>query len=85
MKPFEYYKRKETALNKALSKCESRLKQFQIFANSVKEWTAKEHKAVERWNDWHDLKYRIEQRLIENYYNFQHQNFVQNGFAVYSL
>lgn len=83
LKPFEHFKQKETRLKKALSKCDAKLNEFKSFADNVKQWTEAEHKKVERWNDWHDLRERIENRLIENYYNYQHQNFITNGFAAY--
>jgi hypothetical protein len=83
MKTFEHFKNKEIRLKLALSKCDKKLKEFKTFADSVKVWTDYERQIVCRWNDWHDLKERIEYRLLQNYLDFQHQNFLMHGFAAY--
>jgi hypothetical protein len=35
------------------------------------------------WNQWHDLQYRLEYRMKENYSNYQSWNFNQYGFIAF--
>lgn len=72
---YQYFKDKETRLNIALSKVQSKLKEY-------KDTPQIEHKD---WNDWHDLEDRLKERLMDNYLAYQSYLFEVNGVAVYDL
>lgn len=71
MKTFDYYKNKESQLNKALKRIETMLKECE---------TGK--RDVETWNDIHYLQSRIENRLIDNLYEYKGWQLENNGFCV---
>lgn len=94
MKNTQYFKNKEKALNKAKLRVEKKLNSFTEYAenflhNPFYELTPEQLEEVRskidsfQWNDWHDLEYRISERLTENYFDYKSYLFEKNGFTTY--
>lgn len=75
MKNYNFYKTKETNLNKAIAKVQIMLKDF----------SEGKRTDVENWNKCHDLEDRLTDRLKDNYFESQEGNFINNGIAIYKI
>ncbi len=78
MENFNYYKQKEQRLLKAIAVVKSRLKKYSDSTDAQKQ-------TYSDWNDWHDLEYRLQCRLEENYFDFKHEQFKVNGWVAYEV
>lgn len=66
----EKYIIKQDRLNKALSRIDKQLNAFRTG----------ERTDTENWNKYHDLRYRIESRLLQNYRDYLEYQFLTFGF-----
>jgi len=62
MKDLQYFQYKESLLNIALDKIKAKLQYFN---------DNKDNQEFKEWNNWHDLQYRIEQRLWANWSEYK--------------
>jgi hypothetical protein len=67
------YIKKQDVLNVAVDRVKARLTYYS--QNSSNRY--------EDWNQWHDLQYRIENRLRENYSNYLSWHFNEYGFVAF--
>lgn len=81
-KTFEYFTHKETILNIALLKVKGKLEWFNQESAKI-EGSTVDIPAFKNWNNWHDLQYRIEQRLWANWSEFKDYNWDKNQFNTY--
>jgi uncharacterized protein YukE len=83
---FETAKAKETRINKALAKVNQQLQDFKQESEKIQgNWTDADRLKFDKWNNWHDLHDRLNARLMGNYFNWQHQQFIETGIAIYNF
>lgn len=66
MKKLEDFQREEALLNKAIERVKLRLKELEDYSNSFVgvRYESDEYKErTKNWNNYHDLQYRLEERL----------------------
>ena len=73
MKTIEFYIAKEKRLQLALDRVKLQLDRF---SKGLR-------KDTDLWNDFHDLEYRIEERIKDNYYESKSMLFEKNGWVAY--
>jgi hypothetical protein len=76
---------KQDRLNSALEKVKNHLQYLadKYHGNGLfSQYKGKEAEEIEKWNDWHDLEYRIKNRLWDNYHEHQQWHFQTFGWAV---
>jgi len=73
MKAIEFYITKQDKLKTAIEKVKAELIKF----------SEGKRKDVDNWNNFHDLEDRLTDRLKDNYYESQSNNFEKYGFAIY--
>lgn len=69
----EFFKSKEQSILKAIDRVKSRLAFYSATADQ----------RHEDWNDWHDLKDRLEGRLKDNWSAYHDWHWSQYGFNIY--
>ena len=75
-KNFQYFKEKEERLKKSIEKVESKLNWFKENKDSL------DDKTLDTWNDWHDLKDRLKDRLSDNFHNYSSWHFSEHGWTI---
>lgn len=68
---------KEARINKAIDKVKAKLKYFADNSDTLPEVER------EKWNNWHDLQYRLENRLTDNWSNYKAWHFDTYKFNSY--
>jgi hypothetical protein len=95
-KDIQYFIKKEYSLIRALKKVDDKLKYFSEFANKnfhskINQLSIEEIKEFRKlfdswnWNEHHDLRDRLNSRIIENSVNAGHWGFCKNGFSIVSI
>ena len=90
-KNFEYFKAKETRIKLAIEKVKAKLAEYAAYGEKIHAlcekqkrcWKPEESYLVKDWNDWHDLQYRLESRLADNFFDYQEYCFDTNGFCTF--
>jgi len=78
------FKIKEVQINKALEKVKNKLQQFTDEAAKIPDkWTDADREHFKDWNLFHDLQYRLEQRLWHNWSSFKDWHWDNFGFNTY--
>ena len=94
MKTPDIFLKKQNNLNVALLKIQAMEDNFKRIDQEITEqnnkggrfyWTEEQIKKIEKWNNVHDLRYRIEERLWENYFKYQDWHFQTFQFSAYSF
>jgi predicted nuclease with TOPRIM domain len=79
-----YFIQKQDRINSAIEKVQDKLKWFSTeAAKIVGNWTAENHEQFKDWNNYHDLKDRLEMRRTANYCDYQSWHFNTKGWAAY--
>lgn len=76
---FNSFKEKESKIDKAILRVQNKLNELK------NNWQNMKPEEVERWNHWHDLEYRLQDRKASNLSNFYEWHFSTFGYNVYSL
>ena len=92
-KDVEYFINKEDQIRRAIAKVTLQLSRFSVYAEYINSqceannrlWTEEEKIPVRKWNDWHDLKDRLESRLKENAVAYHSMAYRKLGFSVISI
>lgn len=71
----QHFQDKEKSLQNALLRVKKKLE------NLKNNWQNMPTNEVEKWNNWHDLEYRLQNRLKENYFNYQNWHFQKYDFV----
>lgn len=71
----QHFQDKEKSLQNALLRVKKKLE------NLKNNWQNMPTNEVEKWNNWHDLEYRLQNRLKENYLNYQNWHFQKYDFV----
>lgn len=83
---YDYFKAKERAINTALDMVKARLEHYKNESEKILgNWSDADRERFKDWNNWHDLQYRLEQRLWDNYCNYQSYCFEKHGISVYNF
>ncbi len=90
-KNFEYFKAKETRIKNAIERVKKRLLEFKQYNDQIDElcdkegrtWTQEELNNLNGWNDLHELQDRLEDRLRDNFVDYQEYCFETNGFCAF--
>ena len=88
---FEKHQKKETRLKLALERVKAKLAEYKIFGDNVyaecvaknRHWTEAEKEFTKDWNQWNDLLDRLEDRLWDNYSDYQSYCFQEFGWCAY--
>jgi len=88
-----YFFEKQNRLNKAIEKVKAKLDFFKTQSDErSKNWETmteeqkEEHRAINNslyWNEHHDLETRLENRLKDNFFDYQSWHYQQKGWAAY--
>jgi HD superfamily phosphodiesterase len=82
----EKFKKKEAAINKAIDRVKKRLKELEEYSNSFigVRYESEEYKERTKWwNHYHDLQYRLEERLWANWSAYKDWHWEKYGFNTY--
>lgn len=80
----QQYKDKETRLNKAIERVQNKLTQYSQEAEKIKgNWSSEDQQRLKNWNDWHDLQYRLEDRLKDNWSSYKEWHWEKFQFNTY--
>lgn len=75
---------KEALIKKAIERVENKLAQYNQEAAKIKgNWSNEDQQKFKDWNNWHDLQYRLEQRLWENWSNYKDWHYKKYDFNTY--
>jgi len=67
MKNLKYFKKKEGLINRAIERVKDKLSWFKSEGEKIQgNWTDADREHLKDWNNWHDLQYRLEERLWQN-------------------
>lgn len=86
MKKLEDFQREEALLNKAIERVKLRLKELEDYSNSFVgvRYESDEYKErTKNWNNYHDLQYRLEERLWLNWSAYKDWHWDNFGFNTY--
>lgn len=83
-KDYQYFKDKELRLQRSLNIVKERLQAFQNEADKIQgSWSDSDRMKLKDWNKWHDLQYRIEDRIYQNYSDYKDWHWDTFGFNTY--
>ena len=84
MKDLKYFKKKEKLIRKAIERVKTKLNWFKSESEKIPGyWTDEHREYFKDWDNWHDLQYRLEQRLWNNWSEFKDWNWDTYEMNVY--
>ena len=76
--------KKQEQLKRAIQRVQDKLESFKEEAQKIiGDWTDAHREKFKRWNDWHDLKERLKNRVWKNWSEYKSWHWGEYGFNSY--
>ena len=85
-KDYDYFKKKEKLIHKAIERVKNKLLWFKSESEKIPGyWTDENREYFKDWNLWHDLQYRLENRMWDNWSEYKDWHWDTYQFNTYNV